>query len=987
MNELIPLELPEPEFAPEGIGEMQQLLIDEVSQLGQQLGKILDEIFATNISDALDTLIQRYDSALQRLVDTAQIAELTGLEQLCLHIKKNIHLLTIDWLNTNRSQSHIVLRQWPDLVRRYLSEPGNDEICLLLINHLELAGWPDPINEKEARKLLEELISSGVIDDPDKATQETIWVADIKDMDLRLPDNLDRSLLDAFLHDAPTQASQLSMCMASLTGDQNDQEIISQSQRLTHTMKGAANIVGIKGIATIAHIMEDVFEQLQAQTRLMDDNLNILLQSAADCIEAMVDFLQGKDIEPEDRFDIYSELIFILNGSSDRIEDTINEVQDKPFSENTKNTDTDVAPQIPDQDSNSAITVDEAVTVNNAIELTTNQVETVRVPLPVISSLFQLAEEITIALGSTQEQTQRIFNQLKLIQEQDQRIQEQRFELENVVDVRAAASRQRTIKQSLVEQPENNSEFDSLEMDQYDEIYDVAHALIESVSDSREMSRDVEEQILSLDSLLLQQSRLNKDLQRLVKNTRMVSVHSLLPRLQRCIRHASRITGKLVDFSVSGSETEINEDILDKLVDPVMHLLRNAVDHGIESPEIRANRNKSPEGKINLAFSQDGQHILIRCDDDGSGIDENKIVEKAIQKGLIGASDILNQTQIHQLLFTPGFSTKDTSTQVSGRGIGMDAAYKSIRNLSGQLTLSTKKSGGTRFEIKVPLQLVASHALLIQICNQWFAVPTRQLNQILPPEGSQLTYIGDQPAIEHEGELFPARHLGQMLGMQTKTVPNQWSKQPILLTQSNHDSIAICVDKVIANQDLVIKSTGDYVKNLPGISGVSILGDGRVIPVLDLDSLMEHEHPLITTHDFSDSPETILSTQSRILIVDDSLSVRKSLTQMVGDAGYQSETARDGLDAWEKISKNPPTVVLVDMEMPRMNGIELTNRMRNHDISRDIPVLMITSRSTQKHRNVAEKAGVTEYFTKPFSESDLLHHIDGYLKQHQRGMQ
>ncbi|HVL01852.1 MAG TPA: response regulator, partial [Dongiaceae bacterium] len=608
-------------------------------------------------------------------------------------------------------------------------------------------------------------------------------------------------------------------------------------------------------------------------------------------------------------------------------------------------------------------------------------VETVRVPLQVISSLFQLAEEITIALGSSQEQTQRILKQLNDVNAQDRRIQEQRFELETAVDVRAAAQRQRRVHQA------QDTEFDSLEMDQYDEVYDLTHGLIEAVADARELNRDLSEQLRQLESLQLQQSRLNKELQRLVKHTRLVPAQALVPRLQRCIRHAARITGKLVQFDVQGIDTEINEDVLNKLADPLMHLLRNAVDHGIEPAQDRTAKNKSPQGYIELSFAQDGQHILIRCDDDGGGIDHARVRAKAVQRGLIGPNDALTDAQTVQLLMTPGFSTKDSINQVSGRGIGMDAVYKRVRELGGQLQMLPRQSGGTRCELKVPLQLVASHALLVQVQQQCFAIPTRQLNQILPPGGNTLTAVGEQPALAFDNQIYPAYSLGRLLGLCKENgsdadAPSQWPQRPVLLTQSAQEAAAIAVDAVLCNQDLVIKTTGDYVKNVPGIAGVAILGDGRLVPVLDLPALLERRQPLLARGFAAESgTDDYYANDARVLIVDDSLSVRKSLVQLVGDAGYRVETARDGLDAWEKIRQQPPALVLTDLEMPRLNGIELADRIRNNDTTQHIPVLMITSRSLPKHRGAAEKAGVTDYFTKPFAEGELLNRIHQFLAQ------
>jgi chemotaxis protein histidine kinase CheA/ActR/RegA family two-component response regulator len=952
---------------------LQALLIQELQQMKQELRKVLDELFGASYDDALQVLKERYGRIVQRLADTAQAVELAGLQQLCTHVLNNTTLITFQWLSKNRGQGYLVFQQWPTLVLDYLAEPNNDEHCMAVINHFELSGWPHPIDETESRALLELLLETGTVADFGSQEDHTLQ-ASPEHMQLNLAEDLNADLFDAFLHDAPGQAAELSACMAALQGKQQDAAIIQQAQRITHTMKGAANIVGFAAIANMAHVLEDIFESLRKPGNLVNHELKPLLQSSADCMEAMVDYLQGKDELPTDRFDLYQQLVHFRN---------------KPSKPQASNDPQMQPPQVPPPTALAPIesdietnTHEQPIEQEESPQIQANQVETVRVPVSVISSLFQLAEEITIALGSTHEQTQRILKQLDESNQQDKRVQEQRFELENVVDVRSAAHRQRLLQQPHDQQSDAHStaEFDSLEMDQYDEIYDVAHALIESVVDARELNRGVAEQVQCLDALLLQQTRLNKDLQRLVKHTRMVPVQSLVPRLQRCVRHAARITGKLIQFDISGTDTEINEDILEKLIDPIMHLLRNAVDHGIEDAQQRVHNNKSSEGAVQLSFGQDGQNIFVRCDDDGAGIDAEKVRNKAIAMGIINAQETLNDNQIRQLILKSGFSTKDSASQVSGRGVGMDAVYKRIRDLGGQLHILARDTAGTRVEIQVPLQLVASNSLLVKIQHQIFAIPTRQLDQILPPQGADATQVGEQAALTYNDHIYLTHHLREILGvgpaLETKTCP-------ILLTKNHSELTALYVDAVIANQDLVIKATGNYVKQVPGIAGVSILGDGQLVPVLDLPALLERNRPLLHSHDYdATSDGENQYDENSILIVDDSLSVRKSLIQLVNDAGYPCDSARDGLEAWEKIQQHKPAIILVDMEMPRMNGIELTHRIRSHAATQNIPVLMITSRSMQKHRNAAERAGVSEYFTKPFTETDLLTHIHCHLQQH-----
>ena len=949
---------------------LQDVLVAELVPLKVKLGKVLDEMFGAASSDALDVLKQRYSETVLCLSETAKMLSLQGVATLCENVILNTERLSMSWIMQNRSQGYLVFQQWPGLVITYLSDPANDENCLALINHFELKGWPAPVDDNGARDLLESLLASGFVEDY-FSSNKAVFSAKPEDMELCSGSELIPELFEAFLHDAPGQASELSACINALHECRNDVELIQQAQRITHTIKGAANVTGLVAVANMAHVLEDIFERISKPNFTLDNDLLVLLQASADCLEAMVDYLLGKDQLPEDRLHLYQQLVSYLNQSNvPKASNDADIMLDAPYSETALPTPQPghgvaEAPEVQSTEENDQ-------SLQSALQI--HQVETVRVPVSVISSLFQLAEEITIALGSSQEQTQRILKQLHEVNQQDWRVQEQRFELENVVDVRGVARRQKRVNGNA------SAEFDSLEMDQYDEIYDVAHALIESVADARELNMGVGEQIKNLDALLLQQTRLNKELQRLVKNTRMISVRSVVPRLQRCIRHAARITGKMIDFDVQGVETEINEEILDKLIDPIMHLLRNAVDHGIEEGQQRISKSKPAAGEVRLSFGQDGQNIRIYCDDDGAGIDVAKIRDKALQLGLIQEDDALSVQQVRQLILKSGFSTKDSANQVSGRGIGMDAVNKRIRELGGHLHILPRHGDGTRFEILVPLQLVASNALLVQVQQQWYAIPTRQLDQILAPGSAEPAELGERQALSYKDKLYPCHHLGDMLGLRRSS---HVTNNPVLLTDISAEPTAIYVDALISNQELVIKSTGDYVRNVPGVAGVSILGDGRLVPVLDLPALLEraYANPDWNLSSLQNTDEeNFVPGGSCVLIVDDSLSVRKSLSQLVSDAGYSFELARDGLEAWEKIQQHAPAVILADMEMPRMNGIELAARVRAHESTQDIPIMMITSRSMQKHRNAAEKAGVSHYFTKPFVETELLDHIHRYIQ-------
>lgn len=996
--------------------ELMGVFLIELDEVHEQLDGLFNQIIESQQAEASIQLWGNYLALVQRVKETATLVNLLGVAQVCLFVEENI--TPEQSSQASASALAFAFNQWIPLTQQYLQQQNDDEVVFALINHLESSAWPQPLEEDHAQRLLTLLVNYRSTNSDSLEHEIIPTQASAKDVSLIVASDASVEIVDIFLSELPQQTQSLSKAVADFNANRNRSDNLQSAQRLAHTLKGASNLIGVRGIANVSHYLEDILISLGKSDDLLqhEDNLQEqikgLLQETCDCIEDMADSLianpQGTVSELTGQASIsyvgvLQKVLNFING--------IDAPESIPNAHSGSNSATKISPlattQAPladveqtlnDSDSNSNSDNQNKDKNENENEnqdlnqppqdLNQPPIETLRIPVKIIESLFSLVEELTVQMGATHDKVKQLVKTKDELKQQDNRIQEKRFELENVVDVRGIVSRHHS-PHGNAPQNTQHDDFDRLEMDQFSEVHDATHSYIESVADSREISLSLQEQLTALDTLFSQQQRINKEIQRQLKNTRLVPIASIESRLQRCVRHACRVTGKQADVLFSGGDTMINDDVLNKLVDPLLHVLRNAVDHGIEPPEQRLKSNKSAAGRIDVSVTQRGQNIYIACQDDGAGINRDKVIKAAQQKSFLNHGGSLSDQQLTELLLQPGFSTRDQTTQISGRGVGMDAANTCLQQLNGELHLHSEEHFGTMVTFTIPIKLLATHALLIQSGKHRLAIPSRAISQLIPAGAGQLKIIGDKHHLEFNSELFEACNLGFLLDGQEDPVGDAttWQQSPVLIINANQRHVAIRIDAALASQELIIKSTGKYVQNVPGTIGVAILGDGSLVTLLDINGLLQTHrnsalpHAPRSTALRIKAPESDQPQGNQVLIVDDSLSVRRSLGQMMQDAGYAPILARDGLDAVEQLKDHQPDLMLVDLEMPRMNGIELTRYLRNNPQYQTTPIFMITSRSTNKHRSVAANEGVTEYFTKPYTETELLSKIHHYLNQ------
>ena len=952
-------------------GGMLGMLASELYDVTAELSQFAQIVSSTDDVDRLQQAIDSYQELVSRILMVSEELGLDGLVGVCRLVARNLVMLGELPLE-DRVRPCEVLQGWPKVVIDHLVQPDDDILCIAVVDYLENENWPDPLQYREVRELIEGLTSELEVSGDFLAEQREIEAVD-EDVSLEMSDDVSPELSEAFFAESPGHAETLSHLMEAISRGEDIQKNVESAQRIAHTLKGSGNLVGARGVATLAHHVEDIFEYIAKQKMTPPKALAETIQEAADTIESMLEYMQGVAPAPDDAKTVLQKVLDWAN-RIDKGDIRLDDLDpESPVAQQRARQDgeaLDLPEGIADRRKR-----DDAVPQTAAAESATS--ETVRVPLDVLDNMFRVVSETAIAIGQIQEHLNRLDESDKDIRKNDSDLQQRRYELENIVSIRGMAARHR------IAATDNGGHFDPLEMDVYDEFYGATHAYIEGVADSRHILREFTTEVSELNALFLLQQRLNKELQEVVMTTRMVPVGTISARLQRTVRQVCRATGKQAELFVSGDELLLDGDVLNKLADPLMHMLRNAVDHGIETDAQRVVNGKSESGRITLGFRQEGNSVVVDCADDGVGLNYDRIRSTAVRQGMIGEQETPNHQVLARMILQSGFSTSEKVTQVSGRGVGMDVVNNTIQALKGTMEVSDGTDSGTLVSLRLPITLLTSHCLLVGVGrDESFAIPTTALTQILSPGTGKIGRVGNKLTYQLGKEVFATYSLDALLGKSSSlTEDERFDDSSVMLVQTSEGIKAVTVDRVVSSYDLVLKNMGAYVNSLLGVAGVSILGDGSVVTVLDLPSLLEQHNSLGARNDASlpTVRPALEPALPKVLIVDDSLSVRSSLSQLMSDGGYRVVTARDGLEAVNMLEEEAPDVVLTDLEMPRMNGLDLVGYIRNSNQWNPLPVVMITSRTMAKHRQQAEQAGVNSYITKPFTEDEVLASVDRQL--------
>ncbi len=779
---------------------------------------------------------------------------------------------------------------------------------------------------------------------------------------------VDPEVLEIFLEEAGEIMDQLEHLLDDWRKEPSNHAFNQEAQRALHTLKGGARLSQLVQLGDKAHALE---------TRLIDLGGNAPDEAQWLSITADHDAIVALVADIRKRFE---------SG------ETAPEPTPAPVAEPTNDAEPAKAPPAPAQPAKPAAAADAGADEEPKLAKPPTQAdkrsrkkakdsqraaqETIRVSAPLLDELVNLAGETSITRGRLETQTSDFGHTLDEMAATIERLREQlrRMEIETEAQILFSAEKEHG--------PDYGDDFDPLEMDRYSSIQQLSRALTESSSDLADLRETLADRVRDTETLLVQQSRINTELQEGLMKTRMIPFASMVPRLRRIVRQISGELGKKVDFDVRNAEGEMDRNILERMIAPLEHMLRNALDHGIETPADRKAHGKPETGEVVLSLTREGGDVVLRMMDDGKGIPSDVIRDKAIRQGMMRADEDLTEREILQFILQPGFSTAQQVTQISGRGVGMDVVASEIKQLGGSLDIDSALGRGTTFTVRLPFTVSVNRALMVSTGEDFYAIPLNTIEGIVRVSTYELEeyYKPDAPMYEYAGQEYRLQYLGNLLNSDHQPkLQGQALPLPVILVRGAEQPMALQVDNLMGSREIVVKSLGPQFSSVRGVSGATILGDGNVVVILDLPAMIRSdilsERQRLASLDKAREAARYEEQITTVMVVDDSVTVRKVTSRLLERNGMEVVLAKDGLDAVAQLQDHKPDVILLDIEMPRMDGFEVASFVRHDDNLRDTPICMITSRTGEKHRERAMAIGVNEYLGKPFQETELLETI------------
>ncbi|PSL95792.1 Hpt domain-containing protein [Pseudomonas sp. R9.37] len=754
----------------------------------------------------------------------------------------------------------------------------------------------------------------------------------------------DPELLDIFLEEAADILDSSSSALLRWQAEPSNRQEVETLLRDLHTLKGGARMVEIGPIGDLAHELEFLYEGLSAGLLAPSPELFALLQGCHDRLAQMIDAVAGG----------------LPVGSVDKLIERIRSLVhpgDEPL-----------APV--------------ALPAGKADAAVDPGADMVKISADLLDDLVNLAGETSIFRGRIEQQVNDARIALNEVETTIERMRDQLRRLDTETQGRIL-SRQQAEAERL-----GYEEFDPLEMDRHSQLQQLSRALSESASDLLDLKETLDRRNGDAHNLLQQQARINTELQEGLMRTRMVPFERMLPRLKRIVRQVAEELGKDVEFVVGNAEGEMDRNVLERMVAPLEHMLRNAVDHGLESREARVLAGKPEKGRISLDLTHEGGDIVFDMRDDGAGVPLDAVRRKAIKRGLLAPDQDMSDRDVLQFILQPGFSTAEKITQISGRGVGMDVVHEEVRQLGGSMFIDSTPGAGVHFRIRLPFTVSVNRALMVQCADDQYAIPLNTIEglvRVLPHELAG-HYQQDPPRYEYAGQRYELFYLGDLLHTVARPkLLGQYQPVPVLLVQCNERRVAVHVDAMAGTREIVVKGLGPQFAGVQGLSGATILGDGRVVLIIDLLAHIRARQPALPAQSV-DAPLVLNDPLKKrpllVLVVDDSVTVRKVTSRLLERNGMNVLTAKDGIDAIALLEEHTPDLMLLDIEMPRMDGFEVAIQVRNDPRLMRLPIIMITSRTGQKHRDRAMAIGVNDYLGKPYQESVLLESIAYWSKSH-----
>ena len=809
----------------------------------------------------------------------------------------------------------------------------------------------------------------------------------------------DEELLEIFVLEGADILDTSDNMMARLRESPNDYEIVVGLQRELHTLKGGARMAGVNPIGDLSHSMESLFEAIVDKRANNSVVTMEALERSFDRLHQMVTRVGNRQAIGQP-VNIIARLDALLDGDDDQF------ILASDLSEATADTasqpDVDAlvgaqagaeivapkaavspkaatapAPQAAKGASDVAPRAERKTALDEDDGGQRQQQESIRVRADLIDNLVNYAGEVSIYRSRLEAQIGGFrFN----LQEFDQtvlRLRDQLRKLEMETEAQILSRYQR-------EESKKDLGFDPLELDRFSTLQQLSRALAESVSDLVSLQSLMDDIARQSETLLLQQSRVSTELQEGLMRTRMVPFDSLVPRLRRIMRQTGGELGKRAVLKVEGAQGEMDRTVLDRMTAPLEHMLRNALAHGLELPQVRRAAGKPEEGTVTVSVSREATEVVIKVTDDGRGMDRDAIRSKAIERGLLRADAQLSDRDLFQFVLEAGFSTAETVSKISGRGVGMDVVNSEIKQLGGSLLIDSVKGVGSVFSVRLPFTLSVTQAILIKLADTSYAVPLSSVQGVMrmPRKELDRRIASSDMDVTYAGETYQIYDLGELIRQPIAYAKDE-AQVPFVMTKSGDQRAAVRVSQVVGSKEVVVKAVGVQLSSVPGFFGATIMGDGSVIVILDLAPLVRHGAALRQAPELASELDldvvvtapVEVRRQKLVMVVDDSITMRKVTTRVLERNDMEVITAKDGLDAVEQLQDRVPDLMLLDIEMPRMDGYELATYVKNDSRLKHVPIIMITSRTGEKHRQRAMEIGVERYLGKPYQEVDLLKNV------------
>ncbi len=732
--------------------------------------------------------------------------------------------------------------------------------------------------------------------------------------------------------------------------------LIGALRRELHTLKGGARAVGVEVVGELAHSTETLLDRVgESGVGFPAGELLELLEEVHDGLQSAVSSLRAGETPA-----FAADLNERLKRFPESPQETATSTPSEPLAVATGDQGQSHTP----------------VAENDAVADPALPRSQVRVSPALLDRLVNYAGEISITRARVQEQFKTLKNQLQDLRAHLERFRDQLREFELHAEDQIRAHREE------YELTTQDREFDPLEFDRYTRLQQLSRNLAESLDAMVTVNSSMTRVAHDSESVLQEQGHLSNELHGSLLRARMVPFGTITSRLRHHLRQTARELDKWAELRIVGEEVGVDRTILESMTEAFEHMIRNAVDHGIESPEERIAQGKPEAGLIRIECALEGNEVRLQFGDDGRGLKKDAIRRRAEANGLIEAGSELNDHEVLQLIVEPGFTTVDSITRLSGRGVGMDVVHSAVRRLGGTITVHSRPGEGASFAMRLPVSLAMTQAVFVRCGSYVFAISLRAVETISEVARDALVHdeTTGEPLLVRKDHRYPLMNLTQRFGL-SSTV-RESATVPVLLARMGATLVAVQVDELVGTQEIVVKRVGAHLAGLEGMAGAAVRGDGQPILVLDVVDLWVSEEA--ANGKLRAAMETSADDPPLVMVVDDSLTVRKVTSRNLTRHGMRVMMAKDGIDALDQVRSRRPDIMLVDVEMPRMDGYELTDQIRKHPMTRTIPIIMVTSRAGEKHRNRALELGADAYITKPYHEDELVAEVQRLLDSRSR---